>query len=140
MAMTARQFGRLGTLALTALTLMSCTVVVDEPRPSRPDRPGPICTREYSPVCAERFGERETFSNACLAEAAGYRILRGGECRRQDPRPGKPERPDRPERPHTMCQRNYDPVCARRGNDIRTFDNSCGATALDYRIIHQGPC
>lgn len=49
------------------------------PGPGRPDRPQ-FCTREYVPVCATRGGSRQTFGNACEAEAAGYRIIRGGRC------------------------------------------------------------
>ena len=67
-------------LFLSAL-LAACTVVVDEgpgPRP-RPPRPEPqFCTREYEPVCARRGGDRQTFANACLADRAGYRIVRDG--------------------------------------------------------------
>lgn len=114
------------------LTLSSCTVVVEEPRPPRPDRPGPFCTREYDPVCAERFGERQTFSNACLAESAGYRIVRRGECRRRPdgPRPGD----------DSFCPRIYDPVCARRGPEFRTFANECLADVAGYRVVQGGPC
>lgn len=112
------------------LTLSSCTVVVEENRPPRPDRPGPICTREYDPVCAERFGERQTFSNACLAESAGYRILRRGECRRRPDRPGE----------GTFCPRIYNPVCARRGPDFQTFGNECLADAAGYRVVSPGRC
>ena len=49
------------------------------PRPGSPDRPQ-FCTREYAPVCAVRGGSRQTFGNACEAEAADYRIIRDGRC------------------------------------------------------------
>ena len=49
------------------------------PGPGRPDRPQ-FCTREYAPVCGARGNVRQTFGNACEAEAAGYRILRPGRC------------------------------------------------------------
>ncbi|HHZ10797.1 MAG TPA: protease inhibitor [Rhizobiales bacterium] len=114
------------------LVLSSCTVVVEEGRPPRPDRPGPVCTREYDPVCAERFGERQTFSNACLAESAGFRIVRYGECRR---RPNEPRPED-----GTFCPKIYDPVCARRGPEFKTFGNECLADAAGYRVIQNGPC
>ncbi|MGD9912513.1 MAG: Kazal-type serine protease inhibitor domain-containing protein [Rhizobiaceae bacterium] len=43
--------------------------------------PGPqYCTREYAPVCARRRGDVQTFSNACEADAAGYRIITDGPC------------------------------------------------------------
>jgi hypothetical protein len=50
------------------------------PGPGRPDRPQ-FCTREYAPVCAvSRGGSRQTFGNACEADAAGYRIIYDGRC------------------------------------------------------------
>ncbi len=74
---------RIAAFAFAAMTLLSaCTVVVEEPRPVPPPGPQPgFCTREYDPVCARRGDDRQTFNNGCLAEEAGYRILRPGECR-----------------------------------------------------------
>ena len=119
-------------LVAALIALSSCTVVVEESRPPRPDRPGPMCTREYDPVCAERFGDRQTFSNACLAETAGYRVVRYGECRRgpSGPKPGD----------GVFCPKIYDPVCARRGPEFRTFGNECLADAAGYRVVAGGPC
>lgn len=45
--------------------------------------PGPLprppqqqaCTMEYAPVCATRRGQVRTFSNACSAQAADWRII-----------------------------------------------------------------
>ena len=119
-------------LFVALMALSSCTVVVEENRPPRPDRPGPMCTREYAPVCAERFGERQTFSNGCLAESAGFRILRPGECRRKPDRP----RPDEGQ----FCTKIFKPVCARRGPDIQTFSNECLADVAGYRVVASGPC
>ncbi len=79
------------------------------PRPSQP--PPQMCTMEYRPVCGERGGREQTFSNSCQARERGYRIVGSGECRpagrpdwdrrdRERPdwdRPGS-SRPDRPER------------------------------------------
>ncbi|TGP19145.1 MULTISPECIES: Kazal-type serine protease inhibitor domain-containing protein [unclassified Mesorhizobium] len=115
-------------LLLSAL-LAACTVVVDDgPRP-RPPRPHPqLCTMQYEPVCARRGGDRQTFANACQAERAGYRIVRGGPCRGG----GGGEQ--------TFCTREYAPVCARRHGEVRTFPNACEARAADYRIIGDGPC
>ena len=75
---------RIAAFGFAAMTLLSaCTVVVEEPRPLPPPRPQPgFCTREYDPVCARRGDDRQTFANSCLADAAGYRIIRPGECRR----------------------------------------------------------
>jgi len=114
-----------GALALFAVLaiLSACTVVVEEPGPIQP---GPYCTREYNPVCARRGGQRETFDNGCLARAAGFEVVRQGECRRQS----EP----------AYCTREYNPVCARRGNDRRTFGNACEAEAAGYNVNYQGEC
>ena len=90
-----------------------------------------MCTQQYDPVCAERRGDRQTFGNACMARAEGYRIVSRGECR-----PGRPDRPPR----ERACTREYAPVCARRGGDVRTFGNSCEAEAARYRIVRRGQC
>ncbi len=52
--------------------------------------------------------------------------------------PGRPL-PPRPDRPQ-MCTKQYDPVCAVRGGDRRTFGNACMARAEDFRIVHGGEC
>jgi hypothetical protein len=106
-------------------------VVVEEGPGYRPPRPGPqFCTRQYDPVCARRGGDRQTFANACLAERAGYRIIRGGQCR-DDGGYGEEQ---------AFCTREYAPVCASRRGRLRTFPNACEARAADYRIVDNGPC
>ncbi|TIX36607.1 MAG: hypothetical protein E5V40_24470 [Mesorhizobium sp.] len=55
-----------------------------------------------------------------------------------DEGPGPRPRPPRPE--PQFCTREYEPVCARRGGQLRTFPNGCEARAADYRIIGDGPC
>lgn len=118
-------------LLLSAL-LAACTVVVDEGPGPRPPRPGPqFCTRQYEPVCARRGGDRQTFANACLADRAGYRIVRDGPCRDGGGGGGGEQ---------TFCTREYAPVCARRHGEVRTFPNACEARAADYRIVGDGPC
>ncbi|MCR4268676.1 Kazal-type serine protease inhibitor [Nitratireductor sp. ZSWI3] len=121
----------LGALFGAAIILASCTVVVEEgpTRPPRPDRPQ-ICTREYAPVCARAGSRQRTFSNACMARAAGYRPVHPGQCRQQS------ERPDRPQ----ACTMEYRPVCARRGGSVRTFGNACSARAEGYRVVRPGAC
>ena len=124
-------FSRRGAMALFGLAVLSaCTVVVDEPGPL--PRPGPepqYCTREYNPVCARgNDGERRTFANGCLADQAGYDIIRRGECRR-----------DREEEPR-FCTKEYRPVCAQRGGTLRTFGNECEADAAGWRVVDNGPC
>lgn len=126
---------RQGLVALLLSALLSaCTVVADDrPRP-RPPRPEPqFCTREYEPVCARRGDDRQTFANACLADRAGYRIVRDGPCR--DGGGGGGGGGGEP----TFCTREYAPVCARRHGEERTFPNACEARAADYRIIGCGP-
>lgn len=126
-----------GGLAVAAVVLAGCTVVVDDgPGYHRPPpRPGPsACTFEYAPVCASAHGQRQTFPNACVARSEGFRPVHAGSCR-ADSRPGPG-----PERPPRACTREYAPVCAKRGRDVRTFGNACEARAADYRLIGPGRC
>lgn len=71
--------------------------------PPRPQPQPQMCTMEYRPVCGERGGRFETFSNGCQADARGYRIVSPGECRGPGayPPPGRPDwnEPGRPTRP-----------------------------------------
>lgn len=53
------------------------------------------------------------------------------------PRPGPPPFP--PGGP-AICTREYAPVCARRGGDLRTFSNGCMARSDGYRVVDRGPC
>jgi len=118
-----RSVGWAGLAAAGSLALLAaCTVVVDE-------EPGPgpqFCTQQYDPVCARRGDERRTFSNRCFADRAGFRVVRRGECvRDEEPR---------------FCTREYRPVCARSGGAFRTFGNACEAEAAGWRIVDNGPC
>lgn len=123
MASLVKAAGWAGLAAACGLTLLTaCTVVVEE-------EPGPeprFCTREYDPVCARRDGERRTFPNACLADRAGYRVIRRGECLiDREPR---------------FCTREYRPVCAVDRGRYRTFGNACEARLEGWRIVDDGPC
>jgi hypothetical protein len=122
--------------ALVGLVVLSACTVVDEPGPGPWPGPGPnpgYCTREYEPVCARRDGERRTFSNACLADRAGYQVIRRGECRRDG---GGSNGGDEPR----FCTREYRPVCARRDGRLRTFGNACEADAAGWRVVGNGEC
>lgn len=131
MGFSAALFLRNCAVALFGLVVLSaCTVVVDEDRPG----PGPrACTREYNPVCARRGGERRTFSNGCLADRAGYDVIRQGECRGDGGGGGGNDEP-------RFCTREYRPVCARRNGALRTFGNECEADAAGWRTVQNGPC
>ncbi|OBZ93795.1 membrane protein [Pararhizobium polonicum] len=124
----------LAALSLGALT--ACTVVVDDPGQRPRPRPEPstpqMCTMQYDPVCAQRGGDRRTFSNACQARADGYRITGRGECR--------PERPDFGNGRPQVCTREYAPVCATQGRRQQTFANGCMAQAEGFRVIGRGEC
>jgi hypothetical protein len=132
MTMLSRVLTRLAFFAVGLAILASCTVVVDEPRPVPIPDDGPYCTREYDPVCARRGGEQRTFSNSCRADSAGFRVIRRGECRRG----GDGDSGGRPR----GCTREYDPVCAQRGDSRQTFSNACLADRAGYRIIHGNEC
>ncbi len=140
-----------GLLALAALS--GCTVVVDEGGPP-PYQPGPppivgpgpqICPQIYAPVCGERGGRIETLSNECVARSRGFRVIADGECRVRPPitpRPpigGPGPFPPGPGGPQ-FCTREYAPVCARRGGQVRQFPNACEAEVDGFRIIRDGPC
>ncbi|WP_157017517.1 Kazal-type serine protease inhibitor domain-containing protein [Mesorhizobium xinjiangense] len=122
----------IGAFALAATAILAaCTVVVDEPRPSRPGvgpRPPVACTREYAPVCGQRGNTRRTFANACTARAAGYRVNRRGPCGASSS--GSP----------AVCTREHAPVCGQRGGRTRTFSNACLARSAGYRVDHRGAC
>lgn len=119
--------------ALALSVLAGCTVEeYPGPRPEPLPRPPQMCTMEYNPVCAIRGRQRETFSNACQARARGFDVIGRGECRPQG-------RPDPEERPQ-FCTREYNPVCARRGNRTQTFSNACTAEADGFRVIGRGEC
>ncbi|MGH6763840.1 MAG: Kazal-type serine protease inhibitor domain-containing protein [Phyllobacterium sp.] len=90
----------------------------------------------YAPVCGERAGRVRTFSNSCQARADGFRVVHNGQCR------GSVSRPPRPGGPSAgrACTREFAPVCARRGNSVRTFSNACEARNRGYGVVRNRPC
>jgi hypothetical protein len=102
------------------------------PASSLPGAGRPIaCTLEHAPVCARQGSRERSFSNACNAQAAGFRVVHRGECLMSSP-PGV----GRP----VACTREFAPVCAVRGSAVRTFDNGCLARASGFRTIRAGSC
>ncbi len=141
--MTPAGFLSLRQLALFALIplLSACTVDVEPSysRPAaRPPRPA-MCTMEYAPVCGQRSGRVQTFTNACQARAAGFAIISRGQCRRPTPMTSRPPPPPRPAGPQ-MCTMNYAPVCGQRGARVQTFTNACQARAANFTVISRGQC
>jgi len=55
---------------------------VADPRPQvQPVIPGQgIYTQEYAPVCGRTGHASQTYSNRCVAEAAGAQVVSGGAC------------------------------------------------------------
>lgn len=53
----------------------------------------------------------------------------------EPPRPGPGPGPD-----VGYCTREYVPVCARRGQNYQTFNNSCLAEEAGFRIVNAGEC
>lgn len=142
----------------------------DEPRPPRPPRPDrpQACPMIYAPVCARRGNDRQTFDSACHADAAGYDVIRSGECGGgQMLPPGQPGTiPGGPgaSQPGTVpggpgasspggqpgasgpgggqavCTQEYAPVCGVVGGSQQTFSNECVARAEGARRIRPGQC
>jgi hypothetical protein len=95
---------------------------------------GGFCTREYDPVCAKRGSRYRTFSNSCEAEQSGFAVISDGECRGGDGGGGGGVAIDR------ACPKTLDPVCARRGSDVRTFANDCRADEAGFQVMYPGEC
>lgn len=123
---------RIVALAGIGLFLASCDVEVDN---GPIQRPGGICPRIYQPVCADQYGRQRTFPNSCEARNSGARVIHGGQCRSDRPRPG-PQRPERPQ----FCTSIYQPVCARQGRSEQTFPNSCEAERAGWNVVSGGEC
>lgn len=149
-----------------AMTLSGCEVErSNPPLAGQPSSMAPqACQRIYEPVCASRFGNRRTFPNECEARASGYRIEASGQCQAVTGSGGPPDiggggRFSQPggqggnfstpgvgdgqgngQSGGQVCPMIYQPVCARRGSDTRTFPNACRAASDGYGVIYQSEC
>ena len=68
------------------------------------------------------------FAAAALLSACQVEVV-------ERPRPGPGPAPD-----VGYCTREYAPVCARRGQNYETFNNSCLAEEAGFRIVNAGEC
>jgi len=56
--------------------LAGCMETMPRPEPAKPI----ACPQNFAPVCAAKGLQRRTFSNACLARAETYRVIRQQPC------------------------------------------------------------
>lgn len=81
-----------------------------------------------------------TYLQGLAAMLAGLIVLSACTVAVEDgPRPGPGPWPG-PGPGSGFCTREFQPVCASRWGEERTFANPCLADRADYRIIHRGEC
>jgi len=61
------------------VALGGCTNMETMPGPGSPGQSA-ACTMNYAPVCGGKGHKRKTFSNACMAQADGYSVVKEGPC------------------------------------------------------------
>ena len=80
-----------------------------------------------SPFLTRLAGRIAILIAAGTLVACSVEVDEGGGDYRPRPRP-------------QACTMEYNPVCAQRGRDRRTFGNACSADAEGYRIVSPGEC
>jgi hypothetical protein len=75
------------------------------------------------------------FSRRVMAAVLGAAALSACTVVVDEPRPLPPTGPG-----PRVCTREYEPVCARRGPDRRSFPNACEADRAGFRAVYPGQC
>ncbi len=105
-----------------------------------------VCPAIFDPVCG---CDGQTYSNACVANAAGVSIASEGACSefcrvdtecdadqlclKENCQSIEGECVDKPQ----ICTIIFDPVC---GCDGQTYGNACAALQAGVNVDHAGPC